>query len=87
MLSSPFPAAAALSPSTRALFSATGICIAWDAGKVQLLLPDFTQDTSPSEAHLLQVIAFEHEEILDVAVHDDDLYVLSGIPAGNEWRR
>ncbi|KAJ6547932.1 hypothetical protein DFH09DRAFT_1087401 [Mycena vulgaris] len=78
---------AALSPSTRALFSPTGICIAWDAGKVQLLLPDFTQDTSPSEAHLLQVIAFGNEEILDVAVHDDDLYILSGVPAGNEWRR
>ncbi|KAJ7659101.1 hypothetical protein DFH06DRAFT_436653 [Mycena polygramma] len=71
-----------ISSATRAIFSPDGVCIIWDAHDLQLC------KSSEGEApEIVYEIKFTGEEILDVAVHDDELFVLTGIPTGTRWRR
>ncbi|KAJ6518221.1 hypothetical protein C8R47DRAFT_1312681 [Mycena vitilis] len=73
---------ATISTATRAIFSLGGVCIIWDAHAAQLC------KASEGEApEIFQEIKFAGEEILDVAVHDDELFLLTGIPMGTQWRR
>ncbi|KAJ6614403.1 hypothetical protein B0H10DRAFT_2191551 [Mycena sp. CBHHK59/15] len=87
MHTSPFPSAAPILSSTRVVFAPNRIAIAWNGTEVQLVLPEFTQVDRLSRSKIIQEIKFEKEEILDVAVHDDNLFILTGILSGTQWRR
>ncbi|KAJ7659114.1 hypothetical protein DFH06DRAFT_1195069 [Mycena polygramma] len=73
--------------STKVIFASNGVGIAWDTRGVRFLVAESTRKDHHSPPQVAQEFKFENEEILDVAVHDDDLFILTGIPTGDQWRR
>ncbi|KAJ6589521.1 hypothetical protein B0H19DRAFT_1367834 [Mycena capillaripes] len=76
-----------ISSSTRAIFSPDGVCITWEAERVQISVSESAQVDRSSLPKVVEELKFDHEEILDVAVNDDGLFILTGIPTGTQWRR
>ncbi|KAJ7149673.1 hypothetical protein C8R46DRAFT_1198678 [Mycena filopes] len=73
--------------SPRFVFAPHGLGIFWDVNGVHLAESEFADDSVVCEPKIIQEISFEGEEVLDVAVHDDNLAILTGIAAGGQWRR
>ncbi|KAJ7844985.1 hypothetical protein B0H13DRAFT_2676062 [Mycena leptocephala] len=81
------PISLTISSTSRATLCPDGVGIVWDVTGVQLAISETTQPGHPSHPKIVEEIKFEHEDILDVAVHDDDLFILTAIPTGTQWRR
>ncbi|KAJ6552840.1 hypothetical protein B0H19DRAFT_1295240 [Mycena capillaripes] len=82
MHKSSFPPALTITASTMFIFSPAGIGISWEPSEVRLV-----QVNDRAEGEIIREIRFDKEEIIDVAVHDDELFILTGISEGTQWRR
>ncbi|KAJ7149683.1 hypothetical protein C8R46DRAFT_1230361 [Mycena filopes] len=69
------------------VFAQRGLGIFWEANRVHLAESECPDNSGPCEPKILQHLSFEGEEVLDVAVHDNNLAILTGILTGGQWRR
>ncbi|KAJ6556282.1 hypothetical protein B0H19DRAFT_1262368 [Mycena capillaripes] len=76
-----------ISASTRTIILPDGIAILWDENTVQFAASECTEVNCPSEPTIAHTLQSDKDEIVDVAVHDDNLFVLTGTQTGIHWRR
>ncbi|KAJ7183879.1 hypothetical protein C8R46DRAFT_1210019 [Mycena filopes] len=74
-----------VSSTTHTLFTATGTSILWDVSKVTLV--KLARDETGVLVKDTTELAFDGEEIEDIATFDDDVFLLTRKPTGDEWSR
>ncbi|KAJ7877634.1 hypothetical protein B0H13DRAFT_1893084 [Mycena leptocephala] len=80
----PLPANVSVSPTTRTLFTATGISILWDTMSMHLVE---LEEDDRCQVGKLRTLAFVGEQIIDVTVLNDMLFVLTSLSTEIMWRR
>ncbi|KAJ7877636.1 hypothetical protein B0H13DRAFT_2347014 [Mycena leptocephala] len=80
----PRPANISVSPTTRTLFTAAGTSILWDNMSIHLVE---LEDHDRCQVGKLRTLAFVGEQIVDVTVLEDMLFVLTSVSTEIMWRR
>ncbi|KAJ7183970.1 hypothetical protein C8R46DRAFT_1186794 [Mycena filopes] len=76
----------AVSDTTHTLFTAAGISIVWDASKATLV--KLAQDQAGGVVvKETTALTFDGEEIEDIATLNDEVFLLTRRPTGDEWTR
>ncbi|KAJ7154994.1 hypothetical protein C8R43DRAFT_949947 [Mycena crocata] len=76
-----------MSSYTKVLFSPDGVGICWEGTRIQFAVSACSLASFPAEPTIIHEIKFAGETIFDAAVHDDSLFILTGIPTGAQWKR